>query len=468
MYTDFQDHEEDRGLDYIGGNLYRKFLNWRGHDLCLIIFYGAHFGIACLLFFREVLNSRAADELDSLVVADKELKASKTLTGFLKKFYLVRVLLFIFEKIHLNLFIIYEAAWRTIVVIACFGGLWGVVYDVNLMWLYSIPLLDIAWQIQAIAFLAEAMKRNVARIFWSMVIIVIILYIYSVFTYMFFREKYGLGNFADDDGTCSDLIDCFRLHVDFGLNSPPEWGERPFVYVGGGPVEVLFGGLLGSLYNLSYVVIINLILQAIYSTLIMDTFGEMREAADDLEDDCVSRCFICHIDRDEFEQAEVNYDKHIHEEHHMWNYLFFQIFLDEKDPLSFSGPEHYAFTQMQDKQKFIRLIPIKQSLSLERKNALDGDDDDLAQVRESIESVEKTQRKIFAFLRGIGKGNEESDDEDSNDSNSDVNNDDGDDSDHNKPSYEDGDDENSRAGDVEGGRNDDTASISTEAFGSPR
>ena len=47
-------------------------------------------------------------------------------------------------------------------------------------------------------------------------------------------------------------------------------------------------------------------------------------------------------------------------------------------------------------------------------------------------------------------GRNEGDDEDSNDSNSDVNNDDGDDPDHNKPSYEDGDDENSRAGDVEG------------------
>merc|ERR1711871_478095 len=332
------------------------------------------------------------------------------------------------------------------------------------MWLYSIPLLDIAWQIQAIAFLAEAMKRNVARIFWSMVIIVIILYIYSVFTYMFFREKYGLGNFEDDDGTCSDLIDCFRLHVDFGLNSPPEWGERPFVYVGGGPVEVLFGGLLGSLYNLSYVVIINLILQAIYSTLIMDTFGEMREAADDLEDDCVSRCFICHIDRDEFEQAEVNYDKHIHEEHHMWNYLFFQIFLDEKDPLSFSGPEHYAFTQMQDKQKFIRLMPIKKSLSLERKNALDGDDDDLAQIQKSIESIERTQRKIISRLHGISKNNEVDEESDDN-SSEETNKDEDDDNITNaKGEYE----ENSQEGGGGGSRNDDAASISTDAFGSPR
>ena len=99
---------------------------------------------------------------------------------------------------------------------------------------------------------------------------------------MFFRDKYSLGEFEDEDGSCSDLINCFRLHVDFGLADPPQWEERPFVSVGSGPVEVLFGGLIGSLYNLSYVMIINLILQAVYSTLIMDTFGQMREEAEQL------------------------------------------------------------------------------------------------------------------------------------------------------------------------------------------
>ena len=91
-----------------------------------------------------------------------------------------------------------------------FVGLYGFVFDHDLTFLYSICLLDIVPQIDSISFLMEAMRRNMLRIFWSMVIIVIILYLYSIFTYHFFREKYGLGNFEESGGVCANLIDCFR------------------------------------------------------------------------------------------------------------------------------------------------------------------------------------------------------------------------------------------------------------------
>ena len=59
----------------------------------------------------------------------------------------------------------------------------------------------------------------------------------------------------------------------------------------------MIGSLLGTLYNLSYIVIVNLILQAIFSTLIMDTFSTMRVENDHLRADASMKCFICSIDR---------------------------------------------------------------------------------------------------------------------------------------------------------------------------
>ena len=51
----------------------------------------------------------------------------------------------------------------------------------------------------------------------------------------------------------------------------------------------------------------------------------------------------------------------------MWQYLFFKMYLDLKDPLTLSGPEQHASEMLKDKQSFTRLMPIKRSLSLERR-----------------------------------------------------------------------------------------------------
>lgn len=64
-------------------------------------------------------------------------------------------------------------------------------------------------------------------------------------------------------------------------------------------------------------------------------------------------CFI--FSRDEFEQAGVSFEEHINDEHNMWKYIWFQIYLELKDPLSFSAPEYSAFKQLGNKQ-VIRLV----------------------------------------------------------------------------------------------------------------
>jgi inositol 1,4,5-triphosphate receptor type 1 len=93
----------------------------------------------------------------------------------------------------------------------------------------------------------------------------------------------------------------------------------------------------------------------------------MREENDLIEHDIRSQCFICSIQREEFGHNGMSYDHHVKHEHNMWKYVWFSIYIDEKDPNTMSGTEHYAYQMMQDKQSFVKLIPIKRSLSIERK-----------------------------------------------------------------------------------------------------
>jgi hypothetical protein len=54
--------------------------------------------------------------------------------------------------------------------------------------------------------------------------------------------------------------------------------------------------------------------------------------------------------RDEFESNGVDYKQHIAKEHNMWKYVWLKVYLEQRDPLLFTGPENYAFEQMKDKQ----------------------------------------------------------------------------------------------------------------------
>jgi inositol 1,4,5-triphosphate receptor type 1 len=123
----------------------------------------------------------------------------------------------------------------------------------------------------------------------------------------------------------------------------PDWGFTfPFSYT--------LSTALGTFYQLFYVILINFVLQAIISGLIIDTFSAMRNESDVIEEDIRKQCFICSIPRDEFDQVGLSYTTHIKEEHNMWHYVWFKIHLGMKDETTLSINEVYAKKCMEDKK----------------------------------------------------------------------------------------------------------------------
>ena len=59
-------------------------------------------------------------------------------------------------------------------------------------------------------------------------------------------------------------MDCFRIHIDYGFINPPTYEQE-------GPIP-----FPAELYNLFYVLFINLIITSIIAGIIIDTFAEMR------------------------------------------------------------------------------------------------------------------------------------------------------------------------------------------------
>ena len=127
--------------------------------------------------------------------------------------------------------------------------------------------------------------------------------------------------------------------------SYPVWKEAPL------PVRAIT-------FNFLWVLICNLCLTAIISGIIIDSFGEKRAAREALEEDTNNFCFICNIERDEFERYEIDFGEHILHYHNMFHYVWFIMYLKATSTYDFTGNETYIWELYQ--QRSIAFFPIKQ------------------------------------------------------------------------------------------------------------
>lgn len=97
-----------------------------------------------------------------------------------------------------------------------------------------------------------------------------------------------------------------------------------------------------------FVVIIVLLLNIIFG-IIIDTFGQLREESSEKQELMASFCFICGISKDVFDSRAsngalggvggLNFTGHIENEHNMWDYMLFLLYLQEKNPNDYNGIE---------------------------------------------------------------------------------------------------------------------------------
>ena len=68
--------------------------------------------------------------------------------------------------------------------------------------------------------------------------------------------------------------------------------------------------------------------------IIVSTFSQIRELSQIKEEDINQKCFICGQSKEDFEKNKIDFNKHITNEHNLWNYIMFFVNLKcmkEKD-----------------------------------------------------------------------------------------------------------------------------------------
>jgi hypothetical protein len=120
--------------------------------------------------------------------------------------------------------------------------------------------------------------------------------------------------------------------------------------------------------DLLYFLIVLVILLNIIFGIIIDTFSELRQQKLERNDKTVNYCFICgktKLDFDRESEQPNGFKRHIRDDHYMWNYLRFIIFLAEQDQDDDDGLE--LFVRHCIDNKIFTWFPMNRAMCMEQK-----------------------------------------------------------------------------------------------------
>ena len=90
-------------------------------------------------------------------------------------------------------------------------------------------------------------------------------------------------------------------------------------------------------FDLIFFWLIEVIMLKIVYGIILDSFSELRQAHNLIENDMTNNCFICNLDKDECEKNNINFNEHCQEVHNVWNYAFYMVTLRMNDPANLNA-----------------------------------------------------------------------------------------------------------------------------------
>ncbi|KAJ3106266.1 hypothetical protein HDU97_006717 [Phlyctochytrium planicorne] len=258
--------------------------------------------------------------------------------------------------------------------------------------LYSIHLMDFVYRDEVLQGVISSVTVNWSSLSKTVILGVIITYIYSVISFVFFRLS-----FQPDNGLyCGSLLQCFITVLSYGLRAGGGVGDLLAVPV---PQGESYAARI--VLDLSFFLIVIVFLLNVIFGIIFDTFGQLREDRNAISTDLKSNCFICSIHASEFQRHSRGFDYHIKHEHNIWHYLFFLVHLQTKDPTELTSHETYV-TELLLKND-ISFFPVNRAMSLNRQESDDvGDrvkrmEDRVAALNQTIVSLTSNLKELTTF-----------------------------------------------------------------------
>ncbi|OON22954.1 RIH domain protein [Opisthorchis viverrini] len=308
---------------------------------------------------------------------------------------------------------------------------------------HSLVLLDVVNREETLLNVIRSVTKNGRSILLTAVLALVIIYMYALLGYLFFRDDFLLdveANSVEKDSChdadiasdspnrtllnctdpeqlsepfrerhCDSLRMCILTTLHEGIRNGggigdvlrrPSIQKLPVDYPISFPLTKENHFLTRTIYDLSFFVIVIIIILNVVFGVIVDTFAALRQEKQDREELARNNCCVCGLQRPVFEQNGLSFDAHVKSEHNIWNYVYFVVLLRTKSPAEYTGPESYVNGML--KRKDLRWIPVRCTLNIPMENRGHAKrNEEAAQLLEKIESTDKAVKKMERLLQNL-------------------------------------------------------------------
>lgn len=206
---------------------------------------------------------------------------------------------------------------------------------------YSFQLLDVISRFPLLQDVIRSVTQNFKDLMVSALFGLVVVYIFAALGFMFFHDMFIDEEVERDinakrgESTCKTFLQCVASAMGYGITRGGGIADKlsAQTYVD----EILF--YLRSSYDLLFFFLVVLIIMNIFSGIIIDTFAQLRDQKSAILENKNNVCFICSIDRYEFDRNGDGFEKHIEKDHNVFNYLYYTIYINSKPTTEYNGTE---------------------------------------------------------------------------------------------------------------------------------
>ena len=271
---------------------------------------------------------------------------------------------------------------------------------------FTFALLDIVSMSKTLDKVILSVTIPFNQLMQTFALFIIVICCYTSIAY----KAFGPLSFVDGDdddapNACTSLIDCFIFSVYVGMKE----GDMGAVL---SDVELGDPGMFRSrmIYDLTFFIILGVLLFDMVTGIILDTFGALREEVAEREDKMNNETFVSGLTRAEIEELEGNaIDFNALNDVHQnrWDYLFFVIYLRNKPPDELNGVESFVRDKL-DNEEVTAWLPSRTSVDVEHHGKDVNDErDESEKIGEQVDRLVQLEENLKVIVGKIGGGGSE-------------------------------------------------------------
>uniref|UniRef100_A0AAV2JJ13 Ryanodine receptor 2-like n=1 Tax=Knipowitschia caucasica TaxID=637954 RepID=A0AAV2JJ13_KNICA len=209
---------------------------------------------------------------------------------------------------------------------------------------FAAHLLDVAMGFKTLRTILSSVTHNGKQLVLTVGLLAVVVYLYTVVAFNFFRKFYNKSEDEEQqDMKCNDMLHCYMFHMYVGVRAGGGIGDE-IEDPAGDEFEVE-----RIIFDITFFFFVIVILLAIIQGLIIDAFGELRDQQEQVKEDMETKCFICGIGNEYFDTVPHGFETHTLQDHNLANYLFFLMYLINKDETEYTGQESYVWKMYQER-----------------------------------------------------------------------------------------------------------------------